>query len=75
MMMLLWAWGRSRLSLGKIQKRWQKWYNLSDMFPCLDEELVFLLCPVFKSGGVGFFLVVFWICRAHESGFTGTQQV
>lgn len=34
-----------------------------------------LLCLCLKSGGFGCFMVLFWICSAHESGFTGTQQI
>lgn len=37
---------------------------------------VFLCCALcLKSGGFGCFMVLFWICSAHESGFTGTQQI
>lgn len=61
--------------LGKIQKIWQKLYHLSDMFPCLGGGLFFCCALCLKSGGLVYFVVVFWICGAREFGFTGTQHI
>lgn len=36
----------------------------------------FFCCALcLKSGGLGYFVIVFWICGARESGFTGTQHI
>lgn len=46
-----------------------------DVFPCLGGGLVFCCALCLKSGGLGDFLVLFWICGAHECGFSGTQPI